>query len=68
MAGWTQPHEQSLSQMSTQLGSVQHPGSHTYEAISSPIASRYTAEKTLQRSLRAQGCTASLGRALRRVH
>ena len=36
MAGWTQPHEQSLSQMSTQLGSVQHPSSHTYEAIEQP--------------------------------
>ena len=32
------------------------------------IASIHYAEKTLQSSVRAQGCTASLGRALRRVH
>ena len=53
MAGWTQPHEQSLSQMSTQLGSVQHPSSHTYEAIEQPnrveIYSRENAAKLTPR-------------------
>ena len=68
MAGWTQPHEQSLSQMSTQLGSVQHPSSHTYEAIEQPNRVEIYSRETLQRSGRAQGCTASWGRALRRVH
>ena len=50
--------EHSLAQCSTQARILR-------KRFSSPIASRYTAEKTLQSSVRARGCTASLGRALR---
>ena len=47
MAGWTQPHEQSLSQIAHSLAQCSIEARTATKRLRSPIASRYTAEKTL---------------------